>query len=79
MSTLPPWCEDGEARRAFVRERTLIEERSALKAAKREGRKEASIETALNLLRMTQLDNATISRATDLAEDEVRQLRTRGV
>ncbi len=71
---------DEESRRAaFVRERALRDERSALQAAKQEGRqegrREANVEMALNLLHMTQLDDATIAKATALSEDEVRRLR----
>ncbi|WP_068639663.1 hypothetical protein [Thauera butanivorans] len=76
MNALPPWYEDGEARRAFVLERAERDERSALQAAKRRGRQEARVEMALNLLRMTQLDDATIAEAVTLTEDEVRRLRT---
>lgn len=63
--------DEDSRRAAFVRERALIDERSELQAAERRGR----IETAVNLLRMTQLDDATIAKATTLTEDEVRQLR----
>lgn len=68
--------DEDSRRAAFVRERALIEERSELRAAERRGEQRKSIETALNLLRMTQLDDATIAKASTLTEDEVRQLRT---
>lgn len=73
---------DEESRRAaFVRERALIEERSALRAAERrgkqEGLQEAHIETALKMIRANQFDDTMIAAFTDLSEDEVRRLRER--
>lgn len=72
LTELRRLSSDEESQRAaFVRERALRDEHTELQAAERRGR----IETALNLLRMTQLDDATIAKAASLTEDEVRQLR----
>ena len=79
---------DEESRRAaFVRERALIEERSALKAAKREGRQEgrqegkqegkqeAQIEMAQKMIAANRFDDATIAEFSGLSEKEIRRLR----
>jgi predicted transposase/invertase (TIGR01784 family) len=75
--------DEGSRRAAFVRERALIEERSALKAAKREGRgegrqegrQEAQIETAQKMIAANRFDDATIAEFSGLSEEEVRRLR----
>ena len=80
LDRLQTLSADAEARRlAFVRERALHDEASLLKDAREEGREEALRETAINLLRATVLDDATIAAATGLDAAEVRTLRqTRG-
>ncbi len=67
---------DARTRRlAFVRERALRDERSLLRDAREEGRKEALTETALNLIRTTALDDPAIATATGLPAATVAALR----
>jgi len=87
LNKLKDLSADAEARRlAFVRERALRDERSLLRDAREEGlevgRKEGRQEgqkalhqTALNLVRSTSLDDATIAAVTGLGVDVVAGLR----
>ena len=64
---------DEEARRlAFVRERALRDEVSFINEAKREGRRE----TALKLIKLTEMDDAMIADVTELSIAEIAKLRT---
>ncbi|MCD8514246.1 MAG: Rpn family recombination-promoting nuclease/putative transposase [Nitrincola sp.] len=76
---------DEEARRlAFVRERALRDEVSFINEAKREGlkeglnegRMETQRETALKLIKLTEMDDAMIADITGLSIPEVAELRT---
>ena len=67
---------DAETRRlAFVRERALRDERSLLKDAREEGKAEALRQTAINLIRASGLDDATIAAATGLSVNDIGALR----
>lgn len=67
---------DEETRRlAFVRERALRDEVSLLSEAKREGRVEAKRETALNLIKRTEMDDAMIADIAGLTISQVTELR----
>ena len=76
---------DEETRRlAFVRERALRDEVSLLSEAKREGRMEGEQigimknkrDTALNLIKRTEMDDAMIADIAGLTLSEVTELRS---
>lgn len=87
LDKLKDLSADAEARRlAFVRERALRDERSLLRDAREEGRQEGRQEglqegqkalrqTALNLVRSTSLDDATIAAVTGLSVAVIVALR----
>ena len=76
LDKLKQLSADAETRRlAFVRERALRDERSLLKDAREEGRTEAFRQTATNLIRTSDLDDATIAAATGLSLTDIAALR----
>lgn len=83
LNKLKTLSADDEARRlAFVRERALLDERSLLNDARREGREEGRKEgmaalrkAASNLIRTTDLDDAVIAAAVGLPLEAVGALR----
>ena len=60
---------------AFQRERALLEEQTLLSEAREEGRAETQRETAERMLRLTQMDDATIAALSGLDQADVTALR----
>jgi len=70
--------QDAEARRlAFVRERALHDEATLLLEAREDGRDAALRETAANMIRRTDLDDAAIAAITGIEAPIVAELRRR--
>lgn len=75
MTTLEFLSQDKEVRRLYeMRQKALLDERSAMDKARREGKTEGKEEVAINLL-ADGMDILKVAKLTGLSETEIGKLR----